>query len=67
MHDKLSDAGIAASKLYEESNAGGKKKGDESKASENSSIGGIPASFNRSFVSNGVLRKSSSLKLLMCA
>jgi len=43
---RLRDALIAASRVYEERNAGSKKKGDGSKAPENSSTGGIPASFN---------------------
>jgi len=43
---RLRDAVIAASRVYEERNAGGNKKSDESKAPENPSTGGTPASFN---------------------
>jgi len=45
---RLRDALIAASKVYEEKNAGGKKKSnnDENKAGESSAVSAIPSSFN---------------------
>ncbi len=42
---RVRDALIAASRVYEEKNSGGKKRSDETKGAENPT-GGIPASFN---------------------